>query len=401
MISAVCGLVLVLLLFVWFALAVPVAQASNNTQVIVALKHSEDVVSLATKYKVKTYKPLKLKGLYLMELPDEAAMSKVLTQLMLDGRVRYAEPNYLVQFHENANYFGFDGKGLNFDPESITGSGLNSSSKAKSNASNQWAWEQTGLTKAQKVSQGKGVTVAILDSGVNYNHPDFNGTVQSGWSAIDGRDGMDNSGHGTYVAGIIHQIAPEASILPVRVLDDSGVGTISNVVEGTYWAYENGATIINFSFSSTLYSQTLKEVVTDLAAKNVLMIASAGNNNSAAPTYPAALSPVIAVSATDQQDNKALFSNYGIYVDVSAPGVGIYSFYWKGGYAWADGTSFAAPMLAGAAALYRAKYSYQDSTQAKSGIVKAVNTFPVSCKVLNLSCFGQIGKGRLDFARLL
>lgn len=399
-ISAACGLMLVLLLCAWWIDAIPVAQASTNTQIIVALKHTDDLVNVAAKYKVKTYKALKLSSLYLMELPDDANMTLALGQFNLDGRVRFAEPNYLVRFYEDSNYFGFDGKGITFDPDSVAGSGLRSSDKAKREATNQWAWQQTDLAKAQKVSRGKGTTVAVLDTGVNYNHPDFEGMARPGWSPIDGKDGLDNSGHGTYVAGIIHQIAPEATILPVRVLDSLGVGTISNVVEGTYWAYENGATIINFSFSSTLYSQTLKMVVADLALKDVVMVASSGNNNSATPSYPAALNPVIAVSATDQHDNKAAFSNYGTYVDISAPGVGIYSFYWKGGYAWADGTSFAAPMLAGEAALYRARYSHQDNGQIKEGMVRAVDPFPATCKILNFSCFGRIGKGRLDFARL-
>ncbi|HEX2915508.1 MAG TPA: S8 family serine peptidase [Chloroflexia bacterium] len=396
-----------LLLIIISAIFSPVAPAASarttfaNAQLIFSLKQSGDLSEVVTTFSFKSYKALRLSGVYLATLLDNSDVETVVAQMNRDKRVKFAEPNYAIQYVENANNFAFDGGEWKIDPKSLIKGTLLSTFSAKNTAKNQWAWQKTNLAGGWKFTQGKGVTVAVLDSGVNYNLPDFDNKVRRGWSALDGGDGMDDNGHGTFVAGIIHQVAPDAHILPVKVLDKNGTGTVDSIAEGAYWAYDRGAKVINLSFSAAEYSETLKQLITDLTSKDVVVVASSGNNNSQENIYPASYKPVIAVGATNSQDTKTDFSNFGSYIDLSAPGEDIYSTYWKGGYAWSEGTSFSAPMVAGAAVLYRAYYPLYNAHEVVTDLKDGVDKFSSNCFVQDKPCSAVLGQGRLNFARVL
>ena len=164
---------------------------------------------------------------------------------------------------------------------------------------------------------------------------------------------QDNAGttHGTFTAGVIAAVAPEASIMPIRAFDDTGNADLFTLAKSIRYAVNNGANVINMSWGTADDSQTLHAAIKFALAHHVILIAAAGNSDTDSPYYPAAYAGVTAVAATDNSDRKAAFSSYGKFVAVSAPGVNIISAWPGGQYGVKSGTSFSAPIVAGEAAL--------------------------------------------------
>jgi hypothetical protein len=161
-------------------------------------------------------------------------------------------------------------------------------------------------------------------------------------------------GHGTMVAGLIHLVAPTAKLMPVKVFSSDGTATLSNVVNGIYWAVDHGANVISMSFSSTESSTELKKAIDYANSHGLICVAAVGNDGKQNPSvFPAGyLSQVIGVASTNNQDIRSTFSNYGnTLVDVAAPGEGDVTLYPGNNYAEGWGTSFSAPLVAGGAAL--------------------------------------------------
>jgi subtilisin family serine protease len=211
------------------------------------------------------------------------------------------------------------------------------------------------------------VTVAVIDSGVDASHPDLAGQVLPGADFITGTEGtsVDPHGHGTHVAGTIAALtgngigvagaAPDARILPVRVLGANGSGYMSDVANGIAYAADHGAGVINLSISSTTQVGAVSNAVAYARSKGVVIVAAAGNaRRSGSPTsFPAADTGVIAVAATTSDDSVAAYSNRGGYVDVAAPGSDILSTYPGNRYGRMSGTSMAAPHVAAVAAILK------------------------------------------------
>jgi len=159
-------------------------------------------------------------------------------------------------------------------------------------------------------------------------------------------------GHGTMVAGVIHLVAPQATILPLKAFRADGTGYSSDVLRAIYYAVYNGAKVLNMSFSYTTPSRELSRALDFATRRGLAAIASAGNTGQHVAAYPAALSTVIGVASTDDSDVISAFSNYGADLFLlAAPGEAIISTYPLGTYGAAWGTSFSAPFAAGAAAL--------------------------------------------------
>lgn len=210
---------------------------------------------------------------------------------------------------------------------------------------------------------GKGVKVAVLDTGIDYDHPDL--VVAGGVNFVGTRDGSttqtdwnDNHGHGTHCAGIIAGrnntvgavgVAPEAALYGVKVLSDSGSGYTSDIIQGLDWCVANGIKVASLSLGGG-GTTSLKAACDRAYSRGVLIVAAAGNS-AGAVMYPAAYTSVVAVSATTSQNQLASFSNRGAQIELAAPGVSIYSTYKNGGYAYMSGTSMACPHVAGAAVL--------------------------------------------------
>lgn len=223
-----------------------------------------------------------------------------------------------------------------------------------------WQISKINAESAWDISKGNGVTIAILDTGVEPTHPDLAAHLLPGYNAVDGStNSSDVMGHGTAVAGAAAAImdngtgfsgvAGQANILPVRITNDStGYAYWSDIANGLTWAANNGADVANISYSVS-DSSSVTSAAQYMKSKGGLVVAAAGNDGI---ELTFADNPyIITVSATDSADAKASWSNYGNAIDVSAPGVSDYLTRTGGGYGYGSGTSFASPTTAGVVGL--------------------------------------------------
>jgi subtilisin family serine protease len=273
----------------------------------------------------------------------------VIAKLRARTDVVYAEPNYLLYALETPN-----------DPSYIF----------------QWNLDKINMPAAWEITQGSSdIVVAIVDSGIDLDHPDFNCTVSSGASKITNPYNIissgstpadDDTGHGSHVAGIIGVctnnalgvagVAPNVRLMPIKALQNNS-GSFSNVAAGIIRAVDQGAKVVNLSLGGSTGSSVLADAVTYAYNHNVLVVAAAGNfaQQGNPIFYPAAYPETMAVAATTSFDGWASFSEHHPYVDIAAPGVSIYSTVHgslpAGNYGYKDGTSMAAPHVAGLAAL--------------------------------------------------
>jgi subtilisin family serine protease len=228
----------------------------------------------------------------------------------------------------------------------------------------EWYLGTVGASSAWDRSKGDGVTIAILDSGIDASHPDLSSKVIGSFDFTDVHDG--NGPHGTEVAGMaaaatnngvgLAAVGWNVNLLSEKVLDVNGEGFTSWVINGIDDAINRGAKVINLSLAGTTYEQQLQDAVNRAFQHNVLVVAAAGNNDDqggtpTSPKYPAAMDHVLSVAASAQNDTIASFSRRGPTVDIAAPGAGVLSTQVGGGYALASGTSLAAPLASAAAAL--------------------------------------------------
>ncbi len=227
---------------------------------------------------------------------------------------------------------------------------------------NQWHHQNIATEKAWDITKGAGVVVAIVDTGIDTDHPDLVNNIKGMGNSIDGTGTVeDGNGHGTHVAGIVAAgmnngiggvgVAPESSILAIKAIDDNGTGTTASVVRGIYLALARDAKIINLSVSSYVYDELNKLAVETAVNAGCIVVAAAGNASTEQKVYPAAYEEVIAVGATDRNDDMSYFSNYGDWVEIAAPGSSIYSTIPDGKYGYKSGTSMSAPMVSGTIAL--------------------------------------------------
>ena len=238
----------------------------------------------------------------------------------------------------------------------------------------QWGFTKIQAVDAWAISPGSYAAknrtkLAIVDTGIQSSHPEFaDGRLAGGANCVNPSDtcvagpAEDDHGHGTHVAGIaaaatnnangVAGLGFDAAIVPVKVANAGGAATYAAMANGIVWASQHGARAINMSIGATGLSQTLCDAVTAATNAGALVVASAGNDGSSAPNYPAACGGAVGVAATDSSDKAASFSNFGKpNVFVSAPGVLIYSTYKGGIYQNMSGTSMAAPFVTGLAAL--------------------------------------------------
>lgn len=273
-----------------------------------------------------------------------------INELNEDSNVSYAEPNYTryAAYIPDDPYYNNDVPG-------------NPGTK-------QWGPQKINAPGAWDLSMGSTVTiVAVIDTGVDYNHPELLGRVVLGPDYVNS-DGnpMDDNGHGSHVAGIVAASGDNSvgiagvdwktKIMALKVLNNAGSGSDFNVAAAVRYAADNGADVINLSLAGSSFSQTLQNAVNYAYGKGVVITAAAGNDGTTAINYPAGLLNVIGVGATDQSDVRASFSNFNSSVDVSAPGVDILSLYSTVlgfSYAQMSGTSMATPHVAGVAALIK------------------------------------------------
>ena len=219
-----------------------------------------------------------------------------------------------------------------------------------------WNLEQIGTYKAHQYTRGEKVTVAVMDTGVDYKHIEVAQSFgrEKGKNFVTEGNPSDDNGHGTHVAGVIagrtYGVAPDSTLYSLKVLDAEGNGMETDALEAFEWALEKRVHVINMSWGGKIPSRAMEELCYEAAAKGVVLVAAAGNEGYGA-SYPAAFDDaVISVAAVDKNNKHPKFSNIYETNDISAPGVNISSCY-PGGYKVLTGTSMAAPHVAGGVAL--------------------------------------------------
>ena len=253
--------------------------------------------------------------------------------------------------------------GLNMPKVSAFVQNPMASERAAQRREETWGINRVHAPAAWPITEGMGVKVAVIDTGIDASHPDLSGSVDGGYSAItkteNPADYQDDNGHGTHVSGTIagHRdgkgivgVAPRARLYAVKVLDADGWGSLSDVIDGIVWAAMKRMDVANISLGTSVDSEALKRAVSFARGAGVVIVAAAGNS-SGTVSFPGAYEDTIAVTASDSADNLADFSSRGPEVDFIAPGLDVLSAKMGGGFISYSGTSMAAPHVAGLAAL--------------------------------------------------
>jgi len=218
-----------------------------------------------------------------------------------------------------------------------------------------WGVHKLNVPAVWPTTRGEGVKVAVLDTGIDFNHPDLAKNVGAGKNFTSSRfDVLDVQGHGTHCAGVVLQVAPGVRLLTAKVLDDRGSGSVDDIADGIDWAVAEGADVISMSLGGSSQDNYLPPALARAVAAGVVVIVAAGNDGPKENTidYPGAYHDSLAVAAVDEALKVANFSSRGANVFVAAPGVSVRSTYPGGQYATMSGTSMATPHVAGLAALW-------------------------------------------------
>ena len=313
-----------------------------------------------------------MSDLHIVDLPPNISETAVLAMLARNPHLKFAELDYKVApaFVANDPYVG-----------------------------SEWQLPILKTSSAWDVSQGAGVTIAILDSGVLATHPDLLPNLVPGWNTFDGNTTTsDVTGHGTAVAGSaaaatnngtgVAGIAGAAKIMPIRITDSAGSAYYSTIATGVTYAADHGARVANCSYGYLFKTASVQSAGAYMKSKGGLLVVSAGNNgaNENAP----ATSSMITVSATDGNDLLASWSSYGDMVSVAAPGVGIWTTSSDGTYRAASGTSFASPIVAGVVALMMSANPALSSAQIESLLFSTAVDFGAAGRDI------YYGYGRVD-----
>lgn len=265
-----------------------------------------------------------------------------------------------------------------------------------------WGIARVNAPNAWKTTMGEGVKVAVIDTGIDCNHPDLKANCAGGYNAFDSsKPAMDDNEHGTHVAGTIAGVldgkgvvgvAPKARLYAVKVLDKDGSGGLTSILKGLIWAGKNHMDVANMSLGAPMGTIFMRAAVKYAEMEGVVVVAAAGNDGGAVG-YPAAYPEAIAVAALTPDEKIADFSNRGRKVEFIAPGESVKSSVPHGGYAVFDGTSMATPHVTGLAALAVARGAHGLS-QVRAALKRAARPVP------GLSAEQQ-GAGVVDAALLV
>ena len=363
-------------------------------EAIVELVPGTDIAAFNAQYGTTTIDSIPGRPIYLLQLPT--TMTDDQFELLVAGDPAVVE--------EEINFSGSDPGG---DTRSFYGSTTSAAYQAQTQGSS------LRLNEAQQLSMGSGIVVAILDTGVDSTHPVLASSMLPGWNFVtnstdtsDVARGTDSNanglpdelvGHGTFIAGIVHLVAPNSQILPVTVLDSDGRATSFRVAKGIYYAIDHQADVINLSMGSSASTMVMSDAIEEARQHWITVVAAGGNYGNSAPVpeqFPAAMESnrTIAVAATDWTGVRAPFSSYGDYMTISAPGVDVIGTFPGGTFEIAEGTSFSTAWTTGAVALL--KTIGWDTSPSK--IAENIENSAINIDPLNPGFNGLIGSGELD-----
>lgn len=396
----------------------------DDEEILLQLAPGVDIRTIENAYDVETEETNVVPGIvppiYKVEVDDKDELESTVQAMRKDKRILKVEFNFLGE-----------------TPEGVRRTlAVIDTTPTNSEYVDQKAYQRVRGQQAHSLSRGQGVIVAVIDTGVDYDHPHLRDHILMDDNKVVGYDfvnddedpmdqgnGIDDdndsqidegAGHGTHVAGIIALLAPEAKIMPLRVLNSEGVGTVDSVVKALNFVQEFAddnsgkgdgphiPIVVNLSLGLPEQSFTLLAALRGVLNDGIPVIASAGNNNSSVKHYPAAGDignlDVIAVSATDPNDRKAAFSNFGNWINLSAPGVGIYSTFLNSRFASWDGTSMAAPFVSAETALIMSKLSARNHGRdlELNQILRPLKAGTDFIYGINARYKNQLGAGRIN-----
>ena len=388
-------------------------------EIVVELKTGASIDAVNERNRTSTILQIYGTNFYRLRIPPKKKEKKWRKRLAADEDVLSAAFNTVVSSP------GLFGRSTTSFPDGYAAPGL---SVAAFNAQ-QGLFDLLKLEEVNLRSRGAGTVVAIVDTGVDRNHPalsthmwanpheqadgidnDGNGLVDDidGWNFVEGNNDTAEqpddplttvAGHGTFIAGLVALVAPESRIMPVRAFPADGVSDAFTVAAAVKYAADRGADVINLSLGSTEPSDLLREAIVDARARGITIIAAVGNDDSEVnPQFPSSLTEVMAVAAIELSGRKAAFSNFGSHVDVCAPGarlVSTFPGFREGEYARWSGTSFAAPLAAAEAALVLALDPRQPDVK------QIIEETAADIDQFNPGFAGKLGRGRIDPLRAL
>lgn len=241
---------------------------------------------------------------------------------------------------------------------------INAVAKPKPSQPNEvlpWGVDRINADLVWTTTTGLAVKVGILDTGIDLSHPDLQTNIKGNVNTINPlKSGNDDNGHGTHVAGTVAAVdntigaigvGPKIYLYAIKALDRTGSGWLSDIIEGLQWCINNRMQVVNMSLGTYSEVQSFHDAVTAVYNAGIVLVAAAGNDGVLTPLYPAAYNEAIAVAASDINNQIPSWSNWGPHIDLTAPGVNIYSTYKGSSYKTLSGTSMATPHVAGTAAL--------------------------------------------------
>lgn len=366
-----------------FAPAVPaqVAPAGNpEQQVIVRYKFGVDTARLRTKFdKYQAVERAEIKSQRVMVLRLPAALrDQAIRGLQADSDVQSVEIDVARKAEAtspNDPYYG-----------------------------QQWIWPKVQMDSVWGRAPGPATRtiVAVLDSGINFDHPEFAGKTVAGYDFINNDDDpADDSGHGSWVSGIYAARTGNNSgiaagcwnckIMPVKILDNAGNGTLSSLLQGVQYAIDNNANVINLSLGGPTPSAAEQDAISLATGKGVFVVASAGNSGKDTAHYPSDYDNVVSVAATERDDTLHGSSSFGTKVDIAAPGRTVTTDNAEGNYVSADGTSVAVPVVGSLFAELKGRYPQASPAVLTDAILSSADP----------CCGRKIAKGRLNALKAL
>jgi len=357
------------------------AQQYEPDHLVVEMKEGFSIDLVNAQFGTTAAQHLQLLDVYLLNVPSGADLEALSAEILQMPEVEDCHPNFFVDPMQSV-------QGSLPISDDITGDGYNG----------QPAIRALSLPEAHEISTGAGVKVAVLDGGVDFTHPALQGHVISGYDYIDNdsdasdEPGGANHGHGTFVAGIIHLVAPDAQIVSYRVADTAGRSDGYLVAEAMMQAIADSCRVINISMVMYGPHAAIRRAIRYGYDHRCVTVVASGNGADSIPRYPASDGLAVSVAALDSTDALAGFSSYGSHISVCAPGEAIHSTYLDSTYAVWSGSSFAAPFVAGEAALLTAYKPYFSGFHVRTCLLNGADNIDAE----NPDYAGLLGNGKAD-----